>query len=530
MRIFLVFVLPAAQALNSLVVHTSSGLVHGGVDADTPNVMHFLGVPYAEPPVGSRRWLPAVPKVWGDNTNINATHFGPACPQYDSDKPTTWLVDAPEFKVSPRDYQGEDCLSVNIWAPLQKGVAPEHGTASLPVVIWIHGGSFQTGGAATPYHIPSRWVERSGKHIVVAIKFVETPGCSGSSRLTLPSYRLNIFGWPNARGLKSDEQNLGYLDQRLAVEWIRDNIAAFGGDTNRITLWGHSAGSVSVDSYSFAYPHDPIIAGLILSSGTAQSVVQFGSPNFTKVAENFRCNISDPDAELACMRDVPSQDITAFLKQRLDNGTRPALSFTPVVDNRTSWANHTSRALSGKFIQKPAIIGTTVNEWAPFLPYNRTYGPNQTLADNGTLSVFLCPSVLTTHERWAGGNATTFRYLYGGNFSNIAPRWWEGAYHSSDLPLVHGTHNIARGNSTLLEIEVSKRMQDYWLAFAEDPVNGLPAAGWQGYSGTLSGESVLFGWHGEVVQHIADTDLESACDSGVPNGKPNPPAGQGWGM
>jgi acetylcholinesterase len=83
---------------------------------------------------------------------------------------------------------------------------------------------------------------------------------------------MNIFGWPNAKGLRSDELNLGYLDQRLAIEWVRGNIHAFGGDCERITLWGHSAGAVSVDSYGFSYAHDPIVSGMILSSGTAQSV------------------------------------------------------------------------------------------------------------------------------------------------------------------------------------------------------------------------------------------------------------------
>jgi carboxylesterase type B len=260
---------------------------------------------------------------------------------------------------------------------------------------WLIG----VGAVDVPYYNPSRWVQRSEKHIMVGI-----------------NYRLNIFGWPNATGLKSNELNLGYLNQRLAIEWIRDNIAEFGGDPGRITLWGHSAGSVAVDSYKFAYPHDPIVNGLIMSSGTAHSVVKFAPANFTTVAEHFKCDTSNATAELDCMRDVPFRNITAWLKQRLDNKTTPAISFTPVTDNRTSWDNFTTRALAGEFIRKPAIIGTTVNEWAPFLPYNATYGPNQTAADEGTLGVFLCPSVLTTHESWAGGNATTFRYLYGGKY------------------------------------------------------------------------------------------------------------------
>jgi acetylcholinesterase len=163
--------LPCVHALSSVIIDTSSGLVHGTVDGTTPNVVQFLGIPYAEPPIGARRWLPALPKLRNDGRILNATRFGPSCPQYNNNKPTTWLTDAPEFEIEPLDYQSEDCLSVNIWAPWQNSTDCEE-AAELPVIVWIHGGSFQTGGASTPYHNPSRWVERSGEHIVVAIKYV----------------------------------------------------------------------------------------------------------------------------------------------------------------------------------------------------------------------------------------------------------------------------------------------------------------------------------------------------------------------
>lgn len=336
---------------------------------------------------------------------------------------------------------------------------------------------------------------------------------------------MSIFGTPNAAGLKDDEQNLGLLDQRLALEWIRDNIANFGGDPNRITLWGHSAGAVSVDSYNFAYPEDSIVSALILSSGTSSSYIPYvpGHSNFTVVARNFNCDHLDPIAELSCLRKVSFREIIAFLKTRFDNGAVPSLIFTPMIDNRTIFANHTTRALAGNFTRKPAIIGTTVNEYSVFLPYNRTYGPNQTIADELTLGVFLCPAVQTTHDRFYGGNATTFRYLYGGNFSNIAPQWWQGAYHQSDMPLVFGSHSIARTISTPFEFAVSEKMQDYWLAFAEDPVRGLPNLGWHSFNGSADDQSVLLGWEGEVVQSITDRELEAPCNGRIPNGKPKPP-------
>lgn len=314
MKSLLILALPCAHALSSLFVDTSSGLVQGTVDAITPNVVKFLGVPYAEPPVGAKHWLPSLPRVRADGKILNATQFGPSCPQYNTNKPTTWLTDAPEFQIKHRDHQEEDCLSVNIWAPWQNSTTCEE-TFELPVIVWIHGGSFQTGGASTPYHNPSRWIERSGGHIVVGIKYDTVHSCLGGLITDQTnSYRLNILGWPNAKGLDPGEFNLGYLDQRLALEWVRDNINKFGGHHNKTTLWGHSAGAVSVDSYSFTYPHDPIVSGLILSSGTAQSKVQFGSPNFTAVAENFHCEDNNATAELACMQDVPFSDMVAFLR------------------------------------------------------------------------------------------------------------------------------------------------------------------------------------------------------------------------
>lgn len=162
--------LPVVQALSSVHVSTTAGIVRGAIDAATPNVVHFLGIPYAEPPVGIRRWLPAIPVVTRCGY-IDATRFGPACPQFEGNQGTTWTLDAPEFKITPRDYMAEDCLSVNLWVPWTGDeTRSTTQTKLLPVIAWIHGGSFQTGGASIPYQNPTRWVERSKSHIVVGIK------------------------------------------------------------------------------------------------------------------------------------------------------------------------------------------------------------------------------------------------------------------------------------------------------------------------------------------------------------------------
>jgi acetylcholinesterase len=274
-------------------------------------------------------------------------------------------------------------------------------------------------------------------------------------------------------------------------------------------MWGQSAGAISADNYNFAYPDDPIVAGFIMHSGTAMLPLSVEDPthtNFTFVAEHFDCTDADPDAQVDCLRNVSASDLVGVLKGNVDSAKSPFLAFGPVIDNRTQFANYTGRAST----RKPAIIGTTTNEGVSFVsPYNQTYGPDQSLADAMTILFFQCPTTYTIADRYAN-NLITFRYVYAGNFSNIAPQWWEGAYHSSDLPLIFGTYGIARGNGTHFQKQVSEKMQDMWVAFAEDPVNGLPNMGWNKYQGG-SGEALLIGKGELVTQPIAESALETIC-------------------
>jgi acetylcholinesterase len=147
---------------NAPIAHTSSGVVVGFVNDTTPNVAQFLGVPFAEDPIGALRWAPPVLK--SGNRTINATAFGNNCPQFLTNLETVYSEDAPGF-VTPQNV-GEDCLSVSIWAPANQCTK----NSSLPVIAWLYGGGFGEGGANVPYQIPANWVERSQKHIVVSIK------------------------------------------------------------------------------------------------------------------------------------------------------------------------------------------------------------------------------------------------------------------------------------------------------------------------------------------------------------------------
>lgn len=120
-------------AVNSLRVDTTVGTVYGFINGTTPNVAQFLGIPYAEPPVGALRWLP--PTTKSPVSSIDATAFSPSCPQYASSNPSVYSVDSPDFLIS--GPTSEDCLTINVWAPV---TSRSNCTEKLPVLVWIYGG------------------------------------------------------------------------------------------------------------------------------------------------------------------------------------------------------------------------------------------------------------------------------------------------------------------------------------------------------------------------------------------------------
>lgn len=166
------------------------------------------------------------------------------------------------------------------------------------------------------------------------------------------NYRLNIFGFPGAPG---GTQNLGLRDQRLAVEWVRDNIGSFGGNASQITIFGQSSGGVAVDYWSYAYPLDPIVSGMISHSGNAFSF-PLNSPNVTtsnwyNVSEQLGCG-SCGDT-ISCMRQKNWTDVeAASAKLPSTSGGSPVRSvppFYPSVDDEIVFSDYVSLSEQGKF-------------------------------------------------------------------------------------------------------------------------------------------------------------------------------------
>lgn len=150
---------------DGLTVNTTSGQIEGFINATTPLVRQFLGIPYAESPVGALRFAPPQAKARGGP--ISATAFGPSCMQQFSNASTIYTAEVPQYLIN--GGQSEDCLYVNVWAPVLRSSHGSH-QGPLPVFLYIPGGGFTSGGANSLYKIPDKWVQRTQSHIVVIMK------------------------------------------------------------------------------------------------------------------------------------------------------------------------------------------------------------------------------------------------------------------------------------------------------------------------------------------------------------------------
>ncbi|KAG6827128.1 hypothetical protein H0H92_013130 [Tricholoma furcatifolium] len=441
---------------DGLLISTPQGPVLGTLV--NPSVRQFLGVPYAT----ANRWeAPTLPPL--RSTPLSATKFSDSCPQ-------SLTPGAVEFlRLTGADNsiifvpESENCLTSNI-----------------------------------PTYNGQNIVEDNDDILVVTF-----------------NYRTNIFGFPNSPQLASNTsqaQNLGLLDLDAAVQWVYDNIAAFGGDPERITIFGQSAGAAAVDAYTFAHPQDTRVKGAIEQSGNVAIITSNLTATFdawNTVAVVVGCgNVTDAP-QLACMKQVPTEQLEAAV---ISTGA----SFAPFADGITFFSDTAARASAGDFLHVPLLGGTVENEGDIFVVAAQEVVSNITipnlteiLADLETQLVFTCPAGAAALDR-VNANVSTWRYQYQAVFPDISTRPDLRAYHASEIPVIFGTFI----SPTATEKELSKFIQGAWVAFARDPAQGLIDLGWPQYSPTTNTLAQIGGFFNETGITLTEGDLiDFTCNS-----------------
>lgn len=288
--------LPSPEKRSAPIVNLNYATVVGssalGIDS-------FKGIPYAQPPVGSLRLKPPQP-ITSNLGTITATGIPRACPQFYTSTNTsslpedviTELLDSGIAQAATD--AGEDCLTVNVQRP-----SSATANSSLPVVFWMFGGGFEFGST----------------QIYDASELISTSVAEGKNIIYVSvNYRVGGFGFlAGSEILKDGSSNLGHLDQRLGLEWVADNIAKFGGDPSKVTIWGESAGSISVFNQMALYNGDntykgkPLFRAGVMDSGSVIPADPVdgvkGNQIYDAVVKAAGCSGSADT--LNCLRSVP---------------------------------------------------------------------------------------------------------------------------------------------------------------------------------------------------------------------------------
>ncbi|KAK5008345.1 hypothetical protein LTR39_005198, partial [Cryomyces antarcticus] len=345
-------------------------------------------------------------------------------------------------------------------------------------MFWIYGGSLQFGNAGQQYYDGSQFA--AYEDVVV----VST------------NYRTNVFGFPSSPELSPTGHNLGFLDQRFALDWVQRNIHAFGGDPAKVTIFGESAGAFFVDAILTSFPKgsSPPFRGAILESG--QYSYRFSPPVNNVPAWNSLAaalNCSSATSNLTCIRAASATDIKSIIEHQ-------NLIFSPIPDNITLMSKPAEMRTSGNIANIPVMSGTTSQEGRVFVVgrndtaayLNATFGafppalvsaiaaayplgqnglntPYDQISQIFTEYIFQCNQALFANASAAAG-IPSWLYYFNASFPNTQGFPGAGVYHSSEIPLVFTSYTPV--GTTVQEYALSNFMRGAWARFAKDPVNG----------------------------------------------------------
>lgn len=408
----------------SKIVDTICGKVQG---VETDGYIIYKGIPYAEPPLGKLRWRPPVKKEkW--NGILVADRWKNKCVQPPNDMP----LYKHEF-YSCSEYErpmSEDCLYLHIWTPKDPG--------KYPVAIWFHGGAFIAGYSSEIEFDGAEYARRG-------VIFVSV------------EYRCNLFGflchpWLTAESPNKTSGNYGILDQLCAIEWIHDNIRAFGGDPDNITIFGQSAGAMSVQTIVSSPMSKGLVAKAIMQSGGSYKEGLHNDLYLHK-AEEFGLALTDmlQVHSLEELRLLKAEVLLNKLPEFSENISKSyaGLFLTPVIDGYVLEKGYYQTIDEGAFLNIPYMLGSTKND---------IMCPPDSAKEE---SILYRGTKLFSQKLEALGRMPAYVY----RFSHDLPGDDLGAWHSCELWYMFGTLNRCWRKFDEHDKVLSKRMLDYWTNF-----------------------------------------------------------------
>ena len=490
------------------LLQTGSGPLRGAARSD--GGAEFLGIPYAQPPVGDLRWhAPLPPKPWTDVRA--ATSFGAPCAQ-----PVLG-----DWNRHDADTGSEDCLFLNVITPLWPA------RQTLPVMLWVHGGGNEGGSASSALYKDGTLI----RHGVL---------------LVTVNYRLGIFGFFAHPALSGESAhggsgNYALMDQILALRWVHDNIANFGGDPNNITVFGQSAGAIDLGLLMTSGLSKGLFQHAIAESGTSFSVPLVSLATAEKAGEAFLVHLMLPAGEEG-IKQLRQQTSQQLLASQASQNPRP--HFGPDLDGWILTRQPASVFAAGQEAAIPLLFGTTAREFGA-----STFGiPTAQDTLRKTIATYygdLAPRALTAYGLAEGAQAIDDP-LYGSpsdqwsadlifrcpataqaDWHNAAhhPTYQyelthaipgqeaQGAVHSSDLPYVFGYFpkqgNIA-GHFTEVDFQLSALIETYWTNFAKTGNPNSPTLpAWPQYG--TERRYIRFAQDGQVVAQANLRDAPCAA-------------------
>jgi len=412
---------PAPAASDTPVVAIDSGKVQGRIE---DGVASWKGIPFAAPPTSSLRWRAPQPVAAWSGVR-RADSYGADCMQL------PFPSDAAPLGTTP----GEDCLTMNVWKPAgAKG--------KLPVIVWIYGGGFVNGGSSPPTYSGAELAKQGA--LVVSF-----------------NYRIGRFGFfahpqlTREDGDKGLLGNYGLMDQIAALQWVKRNIAAFGGDPSNVTITGESAGGMSVNNLLTSPMSGGLFARAVVMSGGDGGTATTSLSDVEKVGVNFAAGkgiaADDPKA-LEKLRALPADQVVdglnlaTFMRQGMPTYHGPFADGKVALDSRAAFTN-------GRMHKVPVMIGATS-------------------ADIGGKTGFMVAGARSLAATLSDHGVPVYAY----RFSYVADSIGKpGAGHATDIPYFFDTVKVKYGaQATARDIGVGKAMSTYMVNFAK---NGDPNGG-----------------------------------------------------